>query len=178
MVFENLEGTICFLLQNGALNQVLFAEVCKVDISEFHNNSGKEIYDLSVYLLRLEYLIADSTTFIMHTWFATDDKPSLCKLLKYPGKHRRINISEEISTNYKKFGTFLLKDDNGTIVSGIERAKMYNADEINGTILEKWIGGKGQQPITWDTLVKCLRDIDLAVLADEIKEVLQWWYHC
>ena len=66
MVFENLEGTIFFLLQNGALNPVLFAEVCKVVISVFEstnesNDSGKEIYDLSV------YLIADSTTFIMHT---------------------------------------------------------------------------------------------------------------
>ena len=66
MVFENLEGTIFFLLQNGALNPVLFAEVCKVVISVFEstnesNDSGKEIYDLSV------YLIADSTAFIMHT---------------------------------------------------------------------------------------------------------------
>ena len=37
MVFENLEGTICFLLQNGALNPILFAEVCKVDISVFES---------------------------------------------------------------------------------------------------------------------------------------------
>ena len=171
MVFENLEGTIFFLLQNGALNPVLFAEVCKVVISVFEstnesNDSGKEIYDLSV------YLIADSTTFIMHTWFATDDKPSLCKLLKYPGERRRINIPEEISKNYKKFGTFLLKDDNGTIVSGIERTNMYNVDEINVAILEKWISGKGQKPITWDTLVNCLRDTDLNALANDIEEVL------
>ena len=102
----------------------------------------------------------------------------MCKLLKFPGKRRRINIPEEISTNYKKFGTFLLKDDNGTIVSGIERAKMYNAEEINQAILEKWIGGKGRQPVTWDTLVKSFRDIDLAVLADDIEIVLQSCYHC
>ena len=37
MVFENLEGTICFLLQNGALNPILFAEVCKVVVSEFES---------------------------------------------------------------------------------------------------------------------------------------------
>ena len=108
----------------------------------------------------------------MHTRFATDDKPSLCKLLKYPGKCRRINIPEEISKNYKKFGTFLLKDDNGTIVSGIERTKIYNVDEINVAILEKWISGKGQKPITWDTLVNCLRDTDLNALANDIEEVL------
>ena len=49
---------------------------------------------------------------------------------------------------------------------------MYNADEINEAILEKWIGGKSRKPITWDTLVKCLRDIDLNALANDIEEVL------
>ena len=67
----------------------------------------------------------------------------------------------------------MLKDDNGTIISGIERAKMHAADEINEAILERWISGKGQGPFTWDTLVKCLRDTELNVLADEIEEVLQ-----
>ena len=50
---------------------------------------------------------------------------------------------------------------------------MHNAEEINKAILEKWIGGKGQRPFTWDTLVQCLRDTDLNVLADEIEEKLQ-----
>ena len=50
---------------------------------------------------------------------------------------------------------------------------MYNADEINKAILEKWISGKGQGPFTWDTLVECLRDTELNVLANEIEEVLQ-----
>ena len=50
---------------------------------------------------------------------------------------------------------------------------MHAADEINETILERWISGKGQGPLTWDTLVKCLRDTELNVLADEIEEVLR-----
>ena len=49
---------------------------------------------------------------------------------------------------------------------------MYIADEINQAILEKWIGGRGQQPITWDTLVKCLRDTEMTTLANDIEEVL------
>ena len=64
------------------------------------------------------------------------------------------------------------------IISGIEREKKDNAKEINQAILEKWIGGKGRQPVTWDTLVKSLRDIDLTVLADEIEIVLQSCHHC
>ena len=49
---------------------------------------------------------------------------------------------------------------------------MYNVDEINVAILEKWISGKGQKPITWDTLVNCLRDTDLNALANDIEKVL------
>ena len=96
----------------------------------------------------------------------------MAKLLKFPGKRGKINISELIGTNYKIFGMFLLRDDSGTIISGIERAKMYDAEEINKAILEKWIGGKGQRPFTWGTLVKCLRGAELNVLADDIEEVL------
>ena len=50
---------------------------------------------------------------------------------------------------------------------------MHDADEINKAILEKWISGKGRGPFTWDTLVKCLRDTELNVLADEIEGVLR-----
>ena len=105
--------------------------------------------------------------------FSAGDKPVLPKLLKFRGRHRKINIPEEIGTNYKMFGTLLLEDDTGAIVSGIELAKMHAAAEINEAILQKWIGGKGQAPFTWDTLVQCLRDTELNTLANEIEEVLQ-----
>ena len=93
-------------------------------------------------------------------------------LLKFPGRRGKINIPEEIGKNYKKFGTFLLKDDSGTIIPAIESEKMHNATEINTTILQIWIGGKGEEPYTWDTLVKCLRDAELNGLANDIEEVL------
>ena len=96
----------------------------------------------------------------------------MCILLKFPGKRGKINIPEQIGKNYTTFGTFLLKDDNGTIIPGIESAKMHNVTEINKTILQNWIGGKGEEPFTWDTLVKCLRDADLNGLANDIEAVL------
>ena len=108
--------------------------------------------------------------------FTIGDTPVLPKLLKFPGKHGKINIPEQIGTNYKAFGTFLLKDDSGTIVSGIVQEKMYAADKINEAILERWISGKGEAPFTWNTLVMCLRDTDLNVLANNIEEVLQWYF--
>ena len=120
-----------------------------------------------IYYFRLSSLCT-----CLHLHSATGDRPSLPNLLKFPSKRGKINIAEQIGNKYKNFGTFLLKDDNGTIVSGIERTKIYNVDEINVAILEKWISGKGQKPITWDTLVNCLRDTDLNALANDIEEVL------
>jgi len=107
-------------------------------------------------------------------FFATGDRPTMRNLKKFPNKHGQdINIPLQIGTNYRTFGTFLLEDDSGTIVSGIEMAMMWDAERINEAILMKWIGGKGQQPLTWDTLVTCLRDSELQTLASDIEKVLQ-----
>lgn len=103
---------------------------------------------------------------------ATGNRPSLPNLLKFPSKHGNINIAEQIGEKYKTFGTLLLKDKSGTIVSAIEHEWMRDAEKINGVILEKWICGKGLEPFTWDTLVKCLKDADLNVLAKDIEDVL------
>jgi len=50
---------------------------------------------------------------------------------------------------------------------------MCNAERINEDILMKWIGGTGKKPLTWDTLVTCLRDSELQTLASDIERVLQ-----
>ena len=83
-------------------------------------------------------------------------------LKKFPNKSGQdINISLQISTDYRTFRTFLLEDNSGTIASVIEMAMMSDAERINEAILMQWIGGKGKQPLTWDTLMTCLRDSEL-----------------
>ena len=44
--------------------------------------------------------------------------------------------------------------------------------DITVEILKQWLKGKGRMPNTWQTLVKCLRDTDLYVLADNIENSL------
>ena len=45
------------------------------------------------------------------------------------------------------------------------------SDPVNITaeILKEWLQGKGRKPVTWQTLVNCLRDTDLNILADVIE---------
>ena len=93
-------------------------------------------------------------------------------LLKFPkGSGPPINIPQTIG-NCSDFGTFLLDDANGTIVEAITEKHRGNVKEINKTILQEWLKGRGKEPFTWETLVKVLRDADLSTLADDIEHEL------
>ena len=48
---------------------------------------------------------------------------------------------------------------------------MKAAEEINIEIIQEWIAGRGKKPVTWDTFINVLRDINFTTLADEIEEV-------
>ena len=75
----------------------------------------------------------------------------------------------EISTKYVQFGALLLDDRNGARVKNLEHEYHYNVEQINTAILREWVNGRGKQPVTWATLVKVLRDIELSTLAGDIE---------
>ena len=99
-------------------------------------------------------------------WFdapATEtEKPSLPKLFN-------LEVVEKIGTEYKKFGTFLLKDDIGVLVDAIEQDFLGKTHRITEKILQEWLAGKGE-PVTWACLVKTLHCCKLNALADEIQQ--------
>ena len=83
-----------------------------------------------------------------------------------------INIPVEIATKYVQFGTFLLDDGNGLRVKIMAHKHLNDAEEINMEILQKWLSGRGKQPVTWVTLVEVLHDIKLSTLANDIETVI------
>ena len=76
----------------------------------------------------------------------------------------------EVATKYGELGTFLLNDD-GLRVRIMALKHLNDAEEINVEVLQKWVTGRGRQPVTWTTLVEVLRDIELSVLAGDIEAV-------
>ena len=74
---------------------------------------------------------------------------SLPELLKH-------NVPQQISTKYKEFGTLLLKDGTGSLVSSISAECQQKTDEIKAKILEKWIT-RGGKLFTWEMLIRVLR---------------------
>ena len=97
--------------------------------------------------------------------------PTLPKLLNFRTLGaRKVNIASEIGVNYRQFGTLLLNDETGARVNAIERELVRNAEEINCRILSEWLEGKGIKPVSWNTLVGVLVDIELSQLACMISQ--------
>ena len=104
----------------------------------------------------------------------TDSTPSLDELLSFPASQgRAINIPEEIGTKYNTFGILLLKDRTGAMVDGIVHKHLKDSLQINIDIVKKWVRGEtGKQPVSWRTLIICLRDSGMSTLADDIQQTL------
>ena len=47
----------------------------------------------------------------------------------------------------------------------------YDCEQTSLEILEEWIAGSGKQPVTWNTLIDVLHDIELGTLAREVAAV-------
>ena len=71
-------------------------------------------------------------------------QPTLIELVAFPGRKRKINIPQEVSTKYTQFGILLLEDANGGRIRNMEHEYRGNAERINMEILQEWISGRVQ----------------------------------
>ena len=108
----------------------------------------------------------------MTSAFSVGRSPTFPELQHFPLKDGYINIAEEIANEYNDFGILILDDKRGSKVAAIAKTKHGDTVAITDEILRQWIQGKGRMPVTWLTLIKCLRDTGLNVLADDIKGAL------
>ena len=90
----------------------------------------------------------------------------------FPVKDGHIDIAQEIGTDYEKFGTLLLEDKTGNKVNSIKVSEQGDPLPVTVKILHQWLKGKGKEPVTWRTLVTCLRATGLNVLAENIDHSL------
>ena len=104
---------------------------------------------------------------------STEDRPTLPQLIDFKLQSGSINTMEQIGARYNTLGPLLLEDTDGTITEGIEKQCHHVVYDINLKILQRWIQGKGRQPVQWSTLIDVLKKIQLSELAKQIEEVLQ-----
>ena len=98
-----------------------------------------------------------------------DSEPTLPQFISFPLSSGKVNLAEEIGTDYKNFGTLLLEDENGMKVDDIEKKQDRDSERINNHIVQQWLRGGGRKPVTWDTLVAVLKETKLLTLAKKIK---------
>jgi GTPase SAR1 family protein len=91
---------------------------------------------------------------------ASNTKPTLPQLM-------RLQIPEKVGVNYKKFGTYILNDNEGWQVANME-ACSSNPENIVYEILKKWLQ-EMPTPVTWGNLIQMLRQTELNKLADDVE---------
>ena len=99
------------------------------------------------------------------------DAPTLKQLTTYlvdGKKEKTLNIIQRTSTHYTNLSMFLLDDVNQHIINSLKEKFHHDPEKIVTAVYERWISGTGKKPVTWQTLVDVLRDIQLNSLADEI----------
>ena len=85
-------------------------------------------------------------------------------------KDDSINIVNMIANDYWNFGIQLLIDSDGSTVKNVETANLQNPVAITTEILRKWLQGSGRTPVTWLTLVECLKAAKLNTAAGYIAD--------
>ena len=93
--------------------------------------------------------------------------PELVSFTLHNGKS--IDISAEIGSKYKEFGLILLEDKSGKRVENIAYVKFEEAKETNQRILQTWREGAGRTPVTWETLIEVLNELNMSKLAARIE---------
>ena len=109
--------------------------------------------------------------FFSTTGAAQVDQPTLVECVRFRGRERRIDISQEIGTKYITFGILLLEEQTGERVSAIALKHMYDSEQTSLEILKEWFAGRGRHPVTWNTLIEVLHYTKLSTLAREIEDV-------
>ena len=61
---------------------------------------------------------------------------------------------------------------NGHDISRIERDHKESVVRACRTMFSEWLEGKGRKPISWNTLIKTLKEADYSELASEVEAVL------
>lgn len=139
-----------------------------------------EAHSASVYRLKTRQFLRCSRTQSSvgevqwsHTAWLRDDVPQTHSTSAPAGEPPslpelfRLQLPQRIGTTYTTFGIILLNDKTGCRMESIVDECRGNPERVTQRVLQEWIAGRGL-PVTWQTLIRTLRDSELTVLADQL----------
>ena len=63
--------------------------------------------------------------------------------------------------DFQPFGWCLLDDPNGVKLANIYATERGHPTKINDRVFSEWVVGRGKRPVTWRSLLECLREVEL-----------------
>ena len=81
------------------------------------------------------------------------------------------HVSRNVAADWKKLATMLEFDEDGHTIEAIHRDLWgVGVHACCMEALQLWLRGEGKHPVTWETLIECLVDIEYVQLARNIRE--------
>ena len=96
------------------------------------------------------------------------DVPQLEQLRTHDG--RVIKIVTEVAGRWEQMARRLDLKEPEVII--IRRNHPNDVESACTDMFGRWLAGKHRQPVTWQTVIDCLKEIDLNVVASDLEDLL------
>ena len=83
---------------------------------------------------------------------------------------RIVKIVTEVAAHWKQMARSLGFKEQEVII--IHRNHPNDVESACIDMFERWLAGGHRQPVTWQTVVDCLRELDLNVVANDLENIL------
>jgi len=101
------------------------------------------------------------------------DRPEVYQLMKLKGKNgRTVKVIEGVAAEWEQLA-YTLKFS-PAVVRNVRRDTTQDCTAACEEVLYRWVNGAEgtRQPVSWATLIECLRDCDFSVLARDLENAL------
>ena len=100
------------------------------------------------------------------------DRPKMWQLQKFVGvSGRAFKVVEKVSADWEELALALHFDHEA--IRAVKQSEHFQVKAACRTILQRWLEGEGLQPVTWETLVEALVDIEHGALAGDLRRELE-----
>lgn len=91
--------------------------------------------------------------------------------IRVPTIKELYHIIRKVAYKWEELTVYLELDKDGGRVLAIRRDFIQHGVEICCLqALHHWLNGEGKQPVTWATLLSCLKDMDCSAVASQIEQ--------
>ena len=97
-------------------------------------------------------------------------RPLLNQIDAIEGSGKIVKVIEEVASRWEEVATRLYFE--GRVIRQIRRDHNDSCEEACRAVFMAWLDGKGRRPITWEILIKVLKEAEFSETASDLEYVL------